>query len=127
MGKAKGPFWVRRYATGPEDAMYRELDETLALVGAKRMVIGHTQVDEGEIRQRCNGKILMIDTIIGKNAYPECWEPNSMAVEGCEGSISFVDILADHLFTVKVPADGTGELHRTEISEVPAQPGDHER
>lgn len=72
--QATGPFWVRRIAEGDESVACPLVAETLQLLGAKRMVIGHTQVDEGRVRRRCAGALLMADTIISKDAYPMCWQ-----------------------------------------------------
>lgn len=102
--RSSGPFWVRRFATGSESRICEELEETLTLANAKRMVIGHTQVDEGVVRARCNNSLLMADTIISKSGYPECWEPGSMEAEGCEASLSYVEVVGTTVSVVKVPA-----------------------
>ena len=53
-----GPVWTRVYSEDPPDCP--SLDETLAKLGAKRMVVGHT-VQRGGITSACNGKVWRID------------------------------------------------------------------
>merc|ERR1719313_960056 len=88
----KGPLWVRSFTLGKERHVCPELETTLSLVNARRMVVGHTQVDEGLVKPRCGGRLLMADTIISEDGYPECWNHNSMATQGCEASASYVEI-----------------------------------
>lgn len=110
--RGNGPFWLRRIATEPEYSICDDVTKTLALVGAKRMVIGHSQVDEGVVRKRCGKRVLMADTIISKSAYPMCWHKTSMSLEGCRAALTYVEILGDDAFAVEVPVDE----HATEIS-----------
>ncbi len=37
-----GPIWLRRYSAAPDSEDCRMLEETLAMIPAKRMVVGHT-------------------------------------------------------------------------------------
>jgi len=60
------PVWSRRYAESPDDAACAELDRALALVGAKRMVVGHTVMKAG-IAPACEEKLWRID--VGLAAY----------------------------------------------------------
>ena len=62
-----GPLWTRRYGTGPLDAgTCGLLAETLAAVGAKRLVIGHT-IQEGGISSACAERVYRID--VGMSAH----------------------------------------------------------
>ncbi len=56
----EGPVWTRRYSQAVDEAACRDLDEALQLLGAKRMVVGHT-VQERGITSACEGKIWRID------------------------------------------------------------------
>jgi len=116
--QASGPFWLRHFAMSKETKMCEDLQETLALVGAKRMMIGHTQVDEGHVRLRCNKQLLMADTIISKNGYPECWESDSMSKEGCEASLSYVEIIGKQAFAVTVPVGDAASAESMEVTKV---------
>lgn len=60
-----GPIWTRRYsaATGEDDC--RVLREALALVPAKRMVVGHT-VQRGGISPACGEQVWRIDVGLSK-------------------------------------------------------------
>jgi hypothetical protein len=44
-----------------------QLKEALAIIGAKRMVVGHTVQESGQIGVRCEGQLYAIDT--GNSAY----------------------------------------------------------
>ncbi|CAE8714323.1 unnamed protein product [Polarella glacialis] len=99
--KSNGPLWVRQFAKGQDSKVCPLLAATLKLVGAKRMVIGHTQVDEGEIRQRCGNRLLLADTIISRQGYPECWEPDSWQRERCKGSLSYVELRGDEAYAMR--------------------------
>ena len=56
-----GPLWTRVYGSGPLDARTCALlAETLAAVGAQRLVIGHT-IQEGGITSACDERVFRID------------------------------------------------------------------
>jgi len=60
------PVWTRRYCDdpGPDDCAVA--DETLGILGVKRMVVGHTVHKEGIVKN-CEGKVWCID--VGMAAY----------------------------------------------------------
>ncbi|ORY51010.1 Metallo-dependent phosphatase [Rhizoclosmatium globosum] len=67
------PFWYRGYANGTESVVCEELNEALEILGAKRMVIGHTpQLETGEILSRCGGKAFVIDVGITSRYGANC-------------------------------------------------------
>lgn len=55
------PLWYRGYVNGggSECAL---LEEALRLLGARRMVVGHTRSESNQIQERCGGKVLAADT-----------------------------------------------------------------
>ena len=56
-----GPVWTRdQAAANPRSGECAEIEKTLAKVGAKRMVIGHTPQQAG-INEACAGKVWRID------------------------------------------------------------------
>jgi hypothetical protein len=57
-----GPLWYRGYLLGEESAACQELGKALELLGAERMVVGHTTQRSGQIAVRCEGRLLGIDT-----------------------------------------------------------------
>ncbi|RKP08185.1 Metallo-dependent phosphatase-like protein, partial [Thamnocephalis sphaerospora] len=70
---ADGPAWYRGYAEAPEDRICKKLRKALKIMGAKRMVVGHTLQDAGRVLSRCNGSFFVIDVgistaILGKQA-----------------------------------------------------------
>jgi hypothetical protein len=60
------PVWTRRYCQDPGPADCAVAEETLTLLGAKRLVVGHTVHTEGIVRN-CDGKVWCID--VGMAAY----------------------------------------------------------
>lgn len=59
-----GPVWTRLYSSG--DGGCATLTEALGLLGAKRMVVGHTVQEQG-INSACDGKVWRID--VGISSY----------------------------------------------------------
>jgi hypothetical protein len=60
-----GPIWTRRYSASTGDDDCAVLREALALVPAKRMVVGHT-VQRGGISPACGGQVWRIDVGLSK-------------------------------------------------------------
>jgi len=60
-----GPFWNRFFADGRERHACDKVERTLSMVGADRMVVGHTPQDNG-VNIRCAGRIILADTIISR-------------------------------------------------------------
>ncbi len=58
---ATGPLWYRGYVRDDETTACPALDEALGLLGARRMVVGHTTRRDGRIEARCDGALLVID------------------------------------------------------------------
>lgn len=59
-----GPVWNRAYGI-PDAVDCAQLDQVLAKLGAKRMVVGHTPQEKG-ITSACDGKLWRIDVGLGK-------------------------------------------------------------
>ena len=55
-----GPLWTRAYSTPSGDPDCDALDEALSVMGAKRMVVGHTVQPSG-ISNACQGHLWRID------------------------------------------------------------------
>ena len=60
-----GPLWSRMYSAAPGREECVTLNETLRLLGAKRMVMGHT-VQRNGINPACDGKAWRIDVGMSK-------------------------------------------------------------
>lgn len=56
-----GPTWYRGYALDSEESICAVVDEALAHLNVKRMVVGHTVQEDGRIHTRCQGKVVLID------------------------------------------------------------------
>jgi hypothetical protein len=60
-----GPVWTRMYSAAPGRQECAVLDDALAAVGAKRMVVGHT-VQRNGINPACEDRVWRIDTGLSK-------------------------------------------------------------
>jgi Calcineurin-like phosphoesterase len=58
----EGPLWYRGLAQLPESQLDKKLDEMLARLNAKHIVMGHTVISREGITPRFNGKVFLIDT-----------------------------------------------------------------
>ena len=63
---SESPIWTRLYSREPDSEACRVLGETLDLLGARRMVVGHTVHPEG-ITSYCDGRVWAAD--VGMAAY----------------------------------------------------------
>jgi hypothetical protein len=61
-----GPVWTRRYSDAPDDAACADAREALAILGLRRMVVGHTVQARG-ITAYCDGAVQAVD--VGLSAY----------------------------------------------------------
>ncbi|EEB05134.1 phosphoprotein phosphatase [Schizosaccharomyces japonicus yFS275] len=59
--QSDGPMWYRGHANLPDEAACKNVKEILRIIDADRVIMGHTPQLPG-IRQRCDGKIILIDT-----------------------------------------------------------------
>mmetsp|Transcript_35103 Transcript_35103/g.99904 ORF Transcript_35103/g.99904 Transcript_35103/m.99904 type:complete len:430 (-) Transcript_35103:112-1401(-) len=61
-----GPFWTRRFDERDEAGVCRDLKATLDLLGASRMVVGHSVQFDGKIKARCGNRLFLTDTAISR-------------------------------------------------------------
>jgi hypothetical protein len=57
-----GPLWSRDFVEEEAATACPRLAETLRVLGTTRMVVGHTTRRDGKIEERCDGRLLVIDT-----------------------------------------------------------------
>jgi len=57
----EGPLFTRDLISKDEDELCASIEQTLKFTNTKRMIVGHNPQDYGEIRTRCNGKVIFID------------------------------------------------------------------
>uniref|UniRef100_A0A383VC34 RAP domain-containing protein n=2 Tax=Tetradesmus obliquus TaxID=3088 RepID=A0A383VC34_TETOB len=62
LGAAQGPVWSRQQAQGREGSVCRHLEQVLARLDVRRLVVGHTPQSSGRAAVRCEGKLLLLDT-----------------------------------------------------------------
>jgi hypothetical protein len=65
LAQEDGPIWTRMYSAAPGREECATLAETLSMLGAKRMVMGHT-VQRGGVSPACDGKGWRIDVGLSK-------------------------------------------------------------
>jgi len=77
-----GPLWDRSLATKDECSCSEQAKRVLSLLGASKIVVGHTVTESGVIERRCGGQVFLIDTGMvfgGRSAL--VIEPNGVAKE----------------------------------------------
>jgi len=74
-----GPFWTRRLALDDDEGVCSDLASTLNFFGASRMVVGHTAQTDGRIHHRCDGQLVLADTLIS-DAYTGVSHPSAVEV-----------------------------------------------
>jgi hypothetical protein len=79
-------MWTRQFSSNVDDRDCAELDESLKLLGARRMIVAHTVHEK--ITPKCDGKVWAIDVGMSR-AYG--------------GSVQVLEILNDEKLTVLRP------------------------
>eukprot|EP00929_Paragymnodinium_shiwhaense_P077517 TRINITY_DN39913_c0_g1_i2.p1 TRINITY_DN39913_c0_g1~~TRINITY_DN39913_c0_g1_i2.p1 ORF type:complete len:353 (-),score=61.75 TRINITY_DN39913_c0_g1_i2:63-1121(-) len=72
-----GPLWTRHLAL--DKGICGDLSHTLQLLGAERMVVGHTAQEDGVVHSRCDGRLILADTMISA-AYTGTSHPSAFEV-----------------------------------------------
>ncbi len=67
----EGPLWFRGYAQWTDEELAAALPALLDTYKARRFVVGHTVVKNGEIQSRQNHSVILIDTGMNRAFYPE--------------------------------------------------------
>lgn len=78
------PTWLRRYSAAPDQDDCKVLDKTLGMIGAKRMVMGHT-VQRGGITSACAEQAWRIDVGMSSSYGGS---PQVLIIEGDKVSIA---------------------------------------
>lgn len=74
-----GPMWTRHLARSRDAGLCVELEQSLRVFGATRMVVGHTPQTDGKVHHRCLGRLVLADTIIS-SAYNGGGHPSAVEV-----------------------------------------------
>eukprot|EP00759_Apiculatamorpha_spiralis_P032350 PhF_6_TR3380/c0_g1_i1/m.4830 len=67
----RGPVWSRTLVNAAQHNMCDELEKSLRMLDAQRMVVGHTPQRTGDIGSFCDGKLLVVDTMISRWIEPK--------------------------------------------------------
>eukprot|EP00930_Biecheleria_cincta_P089130 TRINITY_DN78398_c0_g1_i1.p1 TRINITY_DN78398_c0_g1~~TRINITY_DN78398_c0_g1_i1.p1 ORF type:complete len:448 (-),score=46.82 TRINITY_DN78398_c0_g1_i1:8-1351(-) len=59
-----GPFWCHTFGSGSDREVCGLLNKTLSIFGVARMVVGHMPQQDGRMRIRCDGRLILGDTLI---------------------------------------------------------------
>eukprot|EP00747_Dinoflagellata_sp_TGD_P218630 gnl/TRDRNA2_/TRDRNA2_90847_c0_seq2.p1 gnl/TRDRNA2_/TRDRNA2_90847_c0~~gnl/TRDRNA2_/TRDRNA2_90847_c0_seq2.p1 ORF type:complete len:455 (-),score=73.61 gnl/TRDRNA2_/TRDRNA2_90847_c0_seq2:95-1402(-) len=129
----KGPLWTRTHALSPDTGtVCRELERSLGIFAAARLIVGHTSQPDGEVHHRCDGRLVLADTDISAAG---TGEPHPSAVEvGPFGEAAAIYPRSDECLSVPLPkaevlpvGDGAGwapELrYRLAVLELPSDRG----
>ena len=61
----EGPLDSRTFVEESESTLCPKIEKTLEITNTKRMIVGHNVVDYGEIKTRCDNKVIFIDIGLG--------------------------------------------------------------
>jgi hypothetical protein len=88
-GRADGPLWYRGLALEP-DAFAPQVDDIIAKLHARAIVVGHTVTTPGRVTARFGGRVIQIDT--GMNpAYVPDGKASALEIRGSEVTAIYVD------------------------------------
>ncbi|HNP65689.1 MAG TPA: hypothetical protein PKH39_17285, partial [Woeseiaceae bacterium] len=90
---AAGPLWYRGNVVCPEIVEAYRLDDALAAIDAKRVVVGHTPTPNRKVLQRFDGRLIEIDT--GMLHFYYQGSGNALVLEG--DAVSVVNQSTDEL------------------------------
>lgn len=76
-----GPVWSRQYSDEPDQSDCALLARSLRMIGASRMVVGHT-IQEGGINAKCGGLVWCIDVGLAS-----CFGGPTQAIEITNGAV----------------------------------------
>lgn len=74
-----GPLWTRDLASSLGTDICLDLEQSLHVFGATRMVVGHTPQADGKVHHRCHGRLVLGDTMIS-SAYKQGGHPSAIEV-----------------------------------------------
>ena len=97
-----------------KDELCDDLDFVLNFFGAKRMVTGHTPIEDGksEVYSKCNNKYLVIDVRISRYMFRKTKEGTPVSYEDMIqahaelGNISALEIVGDNVEAIYKDKDG---------------------
>jgi calcineurin-like phosphoesterase family protein len=87
--RADGPLWYRGLAQQPE-TFAPQMDEILAKLRARAIVVGHTVAATGRITTRFDGRVIQIDTGM-QPAYVQNGRASALEIKGGEATAIYVD------------------------------------
>jgi hypothetical protein len=86
----EGPLWFRGYAQWTNEELAASLPSLLSTYKARRFIVGHTVMKNGEIQTRQNHGVLIIDTGMNQAVYPE-GRPSALEIRGDRLSAIYPD------------------------------------
>ncbi len=86
----RGPHFFRGHATSKNDEALADLTRVLEGWGAKRLVVGHTTMAKGRIRDRFDGQVFFIDTGMLSSVY-ESGQASALEIRGDQLRAIYVD------------------------------------
>ena len=89
-GSETGPLWYRGLAQEPEAQFAPALDDILARMQARAIVIGHT-VAPGRITPRFGGRVIQIDTGMLNGTFYPGGAPAALELKGDTATAIYLD------------------------------------
>ena len=109
-----------------KDELCDDLNYVLNFFGAKRMVTGHTPIENGksEVYSKCNNKYLVIDVRISrymfrktKDGTPVSYE-DMIKIHSDLGNISALEIIGDNVDAIYKDEDG--KIYKVSYNVIPS-------
>jgi Calcineurin-like phosphoesterase len=88
-GRADGPLWYRGLAQEP-DAFAPQVDDIIAKLHARAIVVGHTVTTPGRVTARFDGRVIQIDTGMNPTYVPD-GKASALEIRGEEVTAIYAD------------------------------------
>ena len=120
-----GPLWSRGFAQWPDEKGKHRVSKLLLVYGADRFVVGHTPQLPGQIHQRFDGKVFLIDTGM-LSSYYKGGLASALEIKNSIFTAVYLggkNVLYDPKASVSpAPPEGVEPLHNTTTGSGPVNP-----
>jgi len=112
-----GPFWTRKLSLEPESVACPLVEQTLDRLGLRRMVVGHTPQQSGDVGLRCKGRLVLADTFLS-----QAYTGDAASSAHNEAAVEFYDDSTDMSVVYAKRPGATCKALKLEASVAPFPP-----
>ena len=98
----QGPLWFRGYASWTDEELAAPATALLERLGVRRLVVGHSVMEDARIRARLDGRLFLIDT--GMLAAQYRGRPSALELRGAHATAVYLEG-RDQLVPIAVTPD----------------------